>query len=322
MPTMSSTDITFRAFLPEDMGAVVVLWNRCLPRDPMTEERFWRQFLLDPNFDVSGNRIAQTTDGNIVGFLQAIVRREPYGSIGLQEQQGWITAFFVDPDFRRQGIGTALLQEGLAFVRAQGRTRVSCNGYAPYYQFPGVDLQYSEAHSFLQSCGFTSSSEAVAMEMSLKGGQVPKAILTRYEDLWQGGYRVRPFQRTDTLPLLAFAEQYFPHWTPSLRDGLVQGNEEIIVATFHDEIIAYAQWQNPHNDPPHGAPGRFGPFGVHPNLRSRGIGAIVFWTMVERVAVQGAPRLWFGWAGGQNVAFYERAGCQIVRRFQLYAKSL
>ena len=48
-----------------------------------------------------------------------------------------------------------------AFLREHGCKQVGCNGYAPYYIFPGVDHEYAEAHPFLRAHGFTVSTEAV-----------------------------------------------------------------------------------------------------------------------------------------------------------------
>jgi GNAT superfamily N-acetyltransferase len=317
----SPSPVTIRPFAAADLTPVVALWNRCLPKDPISEERFWRLFLLDANFDPEGALVA-AQGGEVVGFLQAMYRRYPLGSLGIQPEQGWVTAFLVAPERRRQGIGTRLLDEALAYLRMWGRTRVLCNGYAPYYLFPGVDEEYAEAHAFLQARGFTPGAEAVAMGMSLEGVRTPDSIRTRYDELGREGFEVHLFRREDTLPLIAFVEEHFPHWTPSLLDGLRAGNEEVSLATWDNEVVAYTQWQNPHNDPPSGVPGRFGPFGVHPDLRGRGIGAIVFYHLIERVSGNGARYLWFGWAGGRNLSFYERAGCRVTRRFRLYGKTL
>ncbi|MES2460187.1 MAG: GNAT family N-acetyltransferase, partial [Armatimonadota bacterium] len=158
----------------------------------------------------------------------------------------------------------------------------------------------------------------------LEGVQMPEEVRRKRAALADDGVTVRRFERADTLPLLAFADAHYPHWTPSIRDSLQRGNTEILVASSapHDEILAYAQWQNPHNDPPHGAAGRFGPFGVRPDLQSQGIGAVVFYAMIERAVGNGARYLWFGWAGGRNLSFYERAGCTVTRRFRLYKAAL
>lgn len=315
------SDCTIRPFRPGDLTPVVDLWNRCLTKDPITEERFWQLFLLDCNFDPNGALVAEA-GGRPVGFLHAAVRRYPAGPVGLEPNRGWITAFFVDPAWRRRGIATALFEAGFAFLREKGRTEVWCNGYSPYYIFPGVDVDYVEANALMQKLGFSLVSSPVAMGMQLEGVRMPEAVRERYAALQAEGFEVRLFRREDTLPLLAFAEAHFPHWQPSILDGLQHGNLEIIVATHHGEIVGFAQWENTYNDPPHGAPCRFGPFGVRPDLRSKGLGSVIFYTLIERVAGMGARYLWFGWAGGRNLSFYERAGCKVTRRFHLYKKAL
>lgn len=312
---------TLRPFGPGDLDPIVALWNRCLPKDPITEERFWQLFLLDVNFDPEGALVAEV-NGAPVGFLQAMVRRYPMGSLGLEPNRGWITAFFVDAAYRGQGIGSGLLEAGFEFLRSKGRTEVWCNGYAPYYVFPGVDSDYTEALAFLEQKGFTRLSSPVAMGMRLEGVTTPPAVAEKYEALKTEGYEIRMFRREDTLALLAFMEQHFAHWAPSVLDGLQHGNLEIMIATHQGEIVGFTQWENTYNDPPKGAPGRFGPFGVRPDLRSKGIGAVIFYKLIERVAGNGARYLWFGWAGGRNLSFYERAGCVITRQFHLFKRAL
>jgi len=162
---------TIRPFLAGDPSPIVALWNRCLAKDPITEERFWRLFLLDANFDPEGALVAQDADGSVIGFLQVTARREPYGNLGLQEAQGWLTVVFVAPERWRERIGSRLLEAGLAFLRARGRERVLCNSYAPYYIFPGVDVDYAKASAFLTARGFQPASEAVAMGMPLEGAR-------------------------------------------------------------------------------------------------------------------------------------------------------
>lgn len=312
---------TIRPFRPADMTPVVDLWNRCLTKDPITEERFWQLFLLDCNFDVNGTLVAEA-DGRPIGFLQAILRRYPIGTLGLEPGRGWITVFFVDPAYRRQGIGSALMESGCAFLREKGRTEVWCNGYAPYYVFPGIDSDYTEALSLVEKQGFTRLSSPVAMGMRLEGVSMPEKVRERYAALQAEGYEVRLFRREDTLPLLDFMEKHFSHWAPSVLDGLQHANLEILIATQNGEIVGFTQWENTYNDPPRGAQGRFGPFGVRPDIRSNGLGSVIFYKLIERVTGQGARYLWFGWAGGRNLSFYERAGCQVTRQFHLFKKAL
>jgi GNAT superfamily N-acetyltransferase len=160
------------------------------------------------------------------------------------------------------------------------------------------------------------------MGMRLEGVRMPEAVQAQARELRGEGYEVRMVRREDTLPLIAFSLGHFPEYGDTIRDGLQHENEEIVVATKDGQIVGYAQWENTYTDPPLGAEGRFGPFGVRADLRSKGLGSVIFYTVIERVVSRGSRYLWFGWAGGRNVHFYERAGCRITRHFTLYGRSL
>lgn len=61
---------------------------------------------------------------------------EPHGSLL------WIDSFWVEPAFRKQGIGKKLLQEAHLFAMQQKATEMQLNTY------------FSEAHAFFLTCGF------------------------------------------------------------------------------------------------------------------------------------------------------------------------
>src|SRR5579884_848101 len=56
-----------RSFRRDDLGPVAALWNCCLTRDPMDEERYWHHFILDPNFDPDG---AHAADQELAAGMQ------------------------------------------------------------------------------------------------------------------------------------------------------------------------------------------------------------------------------------------------------------
>jgi len=275
--------------------------------------------LLDPNFRPDGALVAEL-DGEQVGFLQAMVRRVPLGIQPTDPKQGWITVFFVAAEQRRRRIGRKLMDAGLSYLRESGCQVVTCNGYAPSYAFPGVDFDYAEALVFMRASGFEPLTEAIAMDLSLVGLEKPQPVIDRQIALEAEGIYVRRFKACDTIGLLALAEKYFPYWHQSVVDGLQQDRRNVFVAVRGEDVLGFAQWENPHTDPPSGAPGRFGPFGIRPDLRSNGLGAALFYSVIEQVDKRGADRLWFGWAGGRNLSFYERAGCQVTRRYQIFRR--
>jgi len=303
------------------MEQVVALWNECLPKDPISVDRFWRTILLDPNFRAEGAVVAEI-EGRTVGFLLAIARRAPIGISKFDPHFGWISVFFVAPEFRRMKVGRRMVKTGIDFLHWHGSLTVTVNGYAPYYAFPGVDLEYRGALRFMEAVGFQPLIEVVAMGLSLEEIEVPETIMTSRDHFKASGVIVRPFDLLDTVPLLQFAEEHFDYWHQSLIDGLQQNCANVLVACRGEEILGFAQWENPQTDPPSGAPGRFGPFGVRPDLRGNGLGAVIFYTLIEKVKAEGANNLWFGWAGGKNFTFYERAGCSVTRRYQMFRMQL
>src|SRR5213082_2511851 len=62
---------TIRAFLPTDITAVVNVLSQSMTADAISESRFVRQVLLDPNFRTNGAIVAER-DNQVIGFVLAI----------------------------------------------------------------------------------------------------------------------------------------------------------------------------------------------------------------------------------------------------------
>jgi len=308
----------YRPFRPSDQASLVSLWNLCLHRDPINEDVFRHKVLLDPNLDLEGFWVAER-EGELVGAALGLVRRTSLGDLGLETERGWISFLFVHPAWQHQGIGKGLLEHVLGFFTTRQRQLVQVVGYAPYYFFPGVDPEaYPAGLAFFKKNGFRRSFEAVAMARSIEELEIPAEVRERRLALKAQGYEVDFLRDQDILPLLAFTRREFPGWYPSVLDGLQRGfQQKIVVARKGDEVVGFAQWENTFNDPPAGAPGRFGPFGVRADLRSQGLGSVLFYYLLEAVRRRGARYLWLGWAGGRNINFYRRAGLAVTRHFEV-----
>lgn len=160
-----------RQYQAEDEHDVVALWNHCLPRDEITLNIFRRKIILDSNFDSRGCFVA-TSRKRIVGFLLGLSRRYPYFDVGLETGRGWITVFFVHPDWRRQGLATQMMQRAEAFLAQEGVKEVHVSDYTPNYFIPGVDLDaYGDAHEFLLKHGYTK------VQKRLRHGPLPCRFL-------------------------------------------------------------------------------------------------------------------------------------------------
>ncbi len=62
--------------------------------------------------------VAQAASGQIVGFLEANIRYYAEGC--LTRNVGYIEGWYVDEEYRRQGVGAALVQAAEAWARSKG----------------------------------------------------------------------------------------------------------------------------------------------------------------------------------------------------------
>ncbi len=124
---MTKDDVTIRPMTIADIPAGMRL--RELARWNQTE-RDWRRFLeLEP----SGCFVA-CVDGKVCGTVT---------TLNYEGRFGWVSMVLVDPEYRRQGIGTLLLNKGIASLDAAGAETVKLDatplGRTVYVQRGFVD---------------------------------------------------------------------------------------------------------------------------------------------------------------------------------------
>lgn len=101
-------NISIRPYTEEDQDSVIKLWEKVFPGAPPhnnpARDRRTRQEVPPELF------LLAIREGAIVGLVMA----------ACQGQQGWVHYLGVDPDFRRQGIGTSLMKRVEARLIAMG----------------------------------------------------------------------------------------------------------------------------------------------------------------------------------------------------------
>lgn len=320
----SETAWTSSPYRPGSERAIVDLWNRCLEIDGITDDTFVRKVLLDPNFDREGARSVWSPDGALIGFCYAVVRQVPVMGTDLEPDTGWITVFFVHPDWRRRGVGRSLLEDACGFLAARGRREVRISPYTPHYFLPGVDPDgYPEAAHLLRSLGFVVEEEAVAMAASLVGYRAPPGVLETETRLAEQGVRVQVVTPAVYVPLLeAIRASFSDDWVRAAREALLRGaaGGTILVALRGgDEVVGWCQ-----AGAYEGVPNRFGPFGVAPGSRGSGIGLVLLHRCLERLRQQGFQGAFFLWGDPDSAAgrLYRRAGFEETRRFLVFRRVL
>jgi GNAT superfamily N-acetyltransferase len=67
---------------------------------------------------------------------------------------------------------------------------------------------------------------------------------------------------------------------------------------------------------------RFGPFGVNPDLRSRGIGRVLLAHTLREMLKKNYHAAWFLWTGDYAAKLYAQCGFHEVRRFAVLKHEL
>ena len=304
-------------FVGSDLDAVVAIWNRALPRDPIDAGRFSSWLFGDADYwpgDESGFFVARRDD-RVIGFARAIVRRQHNERLGLEPDKGWLPAFAVDPSAQRRGVGRALVDAAMNWLRSHGRRDVWISGgagSAPGYVFPGVDVDaYAPAHRLLQRAGFAVDHHAVSMSCETIDFDLDR----HHDDAWSvGGDVVIESLSPGTCDgLLAFLAIEFPgDWTTAARSKIRGRMHELLIARRGDRVVGYCQWEGEH----------FGPFGVASSERNARVGAKLFVEAVRQIRAADGRSVWFNWADPDAQRFYKRFGLRATRRFAILHASL
>jgi mycothiol synthase len=314
--------ITYRHYQSGDEKEIVNLWNRSLPKDPFNSARFRNLVLLDANFDPEGLRLA--FDGiKLVGCVYSVRRILPMHGTDLEPENGWVPFFFVDPSYRRSGVGSTLLQAAVDFMKEHGRSALFFASYAPNYILPGIDEEsYPEAYQFLQSNGFTKLYSPAAMDRHLGDFGVSEDVLELKQRREAEGYTFLQARDSDLYEVIQFANDTFnPDWGRAIREGILQGLplHRIIIARQNEKLVGFCIYGGYE-----GIPERFGPFGVDPEQQGKGLGKIILNHCLSLMKGEGIHNAWFLWTSEKSSAgfLYQKTGFQVTRKFHVMKKEI
>jgi GNAT superfamily N-acetyltransferase len=307
--------VTETQFRPHAVRDLLELWQQVMPRDAPNSERFRDLALLDPQFRPEGLTMLFRGE-RLIGFSYAVAAMTP----GAARPQGWIAGLGVAPGERRAGYGSWLLESSLRFLANAGCSVARLGGNGERYLLPGADpAAYPEFHRLIQASGFRATGSTEAMACDLRA--VPQDGAQVADSSTDGPYVYRQPDDGDIPELLRVAAAFSPGWSGLVRSHLARASSapRLWIACAPEGIVGFAGF-----DLFPGCAGRFGPMGVLPAARGRGVGGRLLRLTLTSMAARGLQSAWFLWGpeGVSGRRMYESAGFRVNRRFDLFARDL
>lgn len=286
-----------RAVTAADVDGVLELWETSLPaRYRLRTDVLELSLAADASTAIAA-AVAEV-DGRIVGFALAGATAAGAAELGPLRGVAWLQAVVVAPEWRRRGVGRALVRAVLEDLGRSGASRVQAGG-GLFYFWPGVPDDLPEAGPFLRAVGF-GFVEGVAWDLR---GDVSAIRLDAAATgaLAAAGTTVVPASSADRVQLLAFIlGEFGPEWWHDTGFFLDRGGDPAEVLLLVDRegtIRGFVRIHSERSRPP-GWPiywragstgcGGLGPIGVARALRGRGLGRALLVAALDHLRRIGA----------------------------------
>ncbi|PWH05249.1 hypothetical protein DEO23_14330 [Brachybacterium endophyticum] len=286
---------------PGDLSALADLTRDSA--QPIDERTLTRLLLVDPD-PLSSVVLIAEEDGRALGYTH----------VALEDGVAYLVSGVVAPSARRRGLGTLLWDGAVARARRAGAGRLVISGRPRGYAAPGIDERRDPATAaFLRARGARAGGSALAMERDLTQDLATASAPARMPV----GVRIAPCTPEEVPEMIAAVRADLdPDWAQLLarhvdersaeqtrgRDlpagpaaGILLARDAPAEPRSADrdtlgELLGVAASGVVGEDPE-----RFGPIGVMPAARGRGIGGALLDAALQAMARAGSRRAWFQW---------------------------
>jgi len=247
-------------------------------------------------------------EGEIAGFIQGAVGKK------LGKTWGWIRLLAVHPGQRCRGIGDKLLKEAEKRLIARGAGSLSIMDVPANYQMPGVDIRYKEAFCFLPKKGYKRGIPNINLICDVNTQMIDEQ--KEKKRLEKEGFVLKKASEEDWEGLEKFLKANWECWIDEARSSFDNTPKTIYICIHKGAVVGFCGYEGNNR-----GMGWFGPMGVDPITRGKGIGAAICLLCLQEIALLGHKRAIIPWVG--PVRFYDKVCNAVIDRlFWTYTKKV
>jgi len=243
------------------------------------------------------------------GPSQVLLARTATDPVGFAVVCGrHIRLLLVDRKHRRTGVGSTLLREAERHIAKGGKIRADLAAEAGNYFVPGLLESEPGLRNFFERRGYVAGDTTSNLECALSGS----AFLEGENDR-----AVRRVEAADRAEVTRFIEQDFGRiWAFETQSALRSDSPTVFIAEINGRIAGFSA-----HDANNRKLGFFGPTGVHPPDRGKGLGRALLLASLRDLRDLGFQHAVIPWTDA--LEFYRKScGAFVRHRFVAYSRTL
>lgn len=263
-------------------------------------------------------------DEQIIGFVIGKVWHDSY-VIKNYNGIGWISLIYVTPKYRKQGIGSALLDKATEALKEYGVHTINLGKDYNNF-FPGLPIDLTKYRTWFEKRGFEFTYQT--HDLITRNNKNKFKIVNN-------NYKFTSALCFDKNLVIKFIETYWPgRWTKEAVDYYNNGgngNEYLLCLNDKNEICGFAKVCFPNTLEKHmsysltwrtrfEALGGIGPLGIAPDLRGQHLGYDIVAASVNTLIEYGVSEIIIDWTG--LLEFYRKLGFEVWKAYSYLYKTI
>ena len=293
----------------------------------LTFEQFSKNLFENPEFDNEGNFICLNDEDKVIGFGGAIIRKLDDNN---PKSSGYIHTFIVKKEYRRQGIGSKLLELCENYIKGKGKASarlvflspINWAWYIPHtdhHEHPGTPAIRinSEFYIFLYHHGYFVNSIHEGFHLPLSEYELPEKVVQKMEENKKRGLFVEVYDPKKHYGVEEFCKKIEAGgndaFARAIRSNLSKDKPNpFLCANENGRMVGWtgAMWNEECGR------GHFDGIIVDEDIRGAGLGKALFCYLCYQSKLNGAQYMTF-FTGLDNPAryIYLGAGFKIAQSF-------